>query len=170
MNIRKVDNTQQYDNYDEEKDEEEEKLQFAPDKLMKRQLSDVVTEPTAANDPSCPEQKKQSDPYKIPYLKSRNNSDPYPSYIYKSIWQKSDDHNLEVLMDEIVKKISKSSRWKNKKWINALYNDGLNDMTELNLAPGKTYLNFVEKIYTVIGGKTFFDEFIEKRYKREIEK
>eukprot|EP01083_Nonionella_stella_P101721 288631_1 len=119
--------------------------------------------------------------HKIPETVTQNTQDPYPSYIYKSIWQKSEDENLEMLVDACIRKIETLSVWQNAQYIEELYDDGLFrisdddeglfDMTDIkgNLDSDKTYFHFVWRVYKEAGGNTFFDDFIKRHYKREIQ-
>eukprot|EP01084_Bolivina_argentea_P032162 59498_1 len=93
--------------------------------------------------------------------------DPFPSYIFKSIWDKSDDENVEKLIDECCRKVEKQKiYWNTLKYIKMLYEDGtkLNDNDD-----HKTYYDFVKCVYKEAGGNVFFDEFVTKNYKREIQ-
>eukprot|EP01084_Bolivina_argentea_P281073 480850_1 len=99
-----------------------------------------------------------------------NIKDPYPSYICKSIWDKSEDENLEILIDECIRKVQKQFFWNDKNYIEQLYQDGLNlKNVEGNNVKQEIYYDFVKKVYKEAGGNRFFDKFIEKNYKREIQ-
>eukprot|EP01084_Bolivina_argentea_P281074 480852_1 len=101
---------------------------------------------------------------------ARNMKDPYPSYICKSIWDKSEDENLEILIDECIRKVQKQFFWNDKNYIEQLYQDGLNlKNVEGNNVKQEIYYDFVKKVYKEAGGNRFFDKFIEKNYKREIQ-
>ena len=86
---------------------------------------------------------------------------------WAQIWHKSDDENLEILIDESIRKIEKMSFWSQSKFINMLYEDGTKlQNNEDN--QDKTYYDFVTKIYEEAGGNKFFDDFIDNQYSREI--
>eukprot|EP01083_Nonionella_stella_P219994 787527_1 len=107
---------------------------------------------------------KKPNERKIPRTESNETlRDPYPSYIYKSIWFRSDDENLEVLIDQCCKKIQKQAIWNDKQQIMALHEDGV----RLEERDKETYYDFVMKVYKKAGGNRFFDEFIESHFKRE---
>ena len=123
-----------------------------------------------------------------------DNNDPYPKYIYKAIWYKSNDENLEKLIDDSVREVEKLDIWEKKDRLEALYDDGLyaklpsiNEEfedkkeiskeigaylgTELNIDAEQekdTYYDFVRDVYKDIGGNRFFNQFIQKNYTREI--
>eukprot|EP01084_Bolivina_argentea_P121745 215750_1 len=98
----------------------------------------------------------------IPRLPSTTISNSLPTYIYKSIWDQSDDENLEILVDECLRSVSSQECWNNSDDIKALYRDAINRFS------GQTYHHFVRKVYDEAGGCTFFDNFIENHYDREI--
>eukprot|EP01084_Bolivina_argentea_P022070 40994_1 len=79
----------------------------------------------------------------------------YPSYIHKAIWNQSDDERLESLIDESVRKVQQFDIWMSVDWINKLYDE-------------KTYDQFVENVYDIVGGDNFFNEYIKTHYRREI--
>lgn len=84
------------------------------------------------------------------------------------IWEKSDDENLEILVDEAVKKVLQcESIWNKKECIEMLYNDGL-DEEDSERKKTNSYWQFVHRIYAAIGGNTFFDHFVAEQYQREI--
>eukprot|EP01083_Nonionella_stella_P219995 787529_1 len=112
------------------------------------------------------DQRKKPNKNAIPRTKSNETmKDPYPSYIYKSIWFKSDDDNLEALIDRCCKTIADQGNiWNDKQHIMGLYEDGLRlDDRDTR----ETYYDFVIKVYEAAGGNSFFDEFIEKHFERE---
>eukprot|EP01084_Bolivina_argentea_P281072 480848_1 len=150
----------------------EKKITGAAAKLfsfLKKQLKESGDDSDSDEDDDIPQKPIRENTI---YFKNTHNEivnsmkDLYPSYIYKSIWDKSEDENLEILIDDCVRKVQKQFFWDDLLSIEQLYEDGAN-LSE-NDEQRETYYDFVKKVYLEAGGNRFFDKFVAKRYKREI--
>eukprot|EP01083_Nonionella_stella_P127007 384693_1 len=87
-----------------------------------------------------------------------HNSD-YPRYINKCFWTRSDDENLEKLIDRGVLKVLNSRRvrhlWQDPKNVELLYDD-------------KTFRKFVEKVYDGIDGWGWINETLGRLYEHQL--
>eukprot|EP01084_Bolivina_argentea_P005289 9997_1 len=137
----------------------------AADKLfsfLKKQMKESGDDDSNSSDDENIEMKN-----KIPFKNTIENRDPYPSYMYKALWHKSADENLERLIDTCVRVVQKQKCWDDKDWIDALYEDATS-LEDDSHHERHTLYDFVKKIYETAGGNEFFDTFVRDNYKREI--
>ena len=82
---------------------------------------------------------------------------------FTQIWAKSDDENLEILIDEAVKKVLNVMQWNQLDNVQMVYRDGTRS---LDKDCDGTFADFVRAVYDEIGGNKWFDRFVEVKFIR----
>eukprot|EP01084_Bolivina_argentea_P020479 38073_1 len=108
--------------------------------------------------PDNPDDEKKYNEFEILHCRNdedKADKDPLPKYMYKSVFDRSEDGTLETLIDKAVLKVLRNGLWKKKRFVKKVYKDS-------------EYYDAVTKMYNEIGGNEFFNQFIKKHLKREL--
>ena len=87
---------------------------------------------------------------------------------YFQIWDKSDDENMELLLDHAIRKVEKLIIWDDPNYVKMLYEDGTHLTDDPKKPVVRTFYDLVIKVWKESRGNKFFDKFIAQTYAREI--